>query len=102
MHSVGEECPLKNNNKFLVVIRTAPTVSPFQEITWLCTEEELELAKKERPDLIFTKGEELPPGGDVEYEKPVIVKGGITVRGMTLPYDIEEQAKKILDESEKQ
>jgi len=90
-----------NGNKSLVIIQTSVAAKSFTQVTCLMSDEEFESAKKERPDLIFTKAAEMPSDGDYIPELPVggIVEDetkGITVTGMALPHDLEARANKIL------
>ena len=90
-----------NPERRIIIIQTPATSSTFTQVTCLMSEEELKEAKEERPDLLFTYADELPSAGefaepdDLDWEKD---PKGITVRGMTMPHDIEEQARKILGE----
>jgi hypothetical protein len=93
-------------NKSIVVIRTPIFAKAFTQVTCLMSDGELEEAKSERPDLTFEK---LIPELDTSVATEVIesqldkemedvnIGPGITVRGMVQPFDIEEQAAKLLN-----
>lgn len=66
----------------IYVISTPPTAVEQISVTALLSDEELKEAKKERPDLIFTPGTELPEAAEVIEEEPVLEP--LTVKGMTL------------------
>lgn len=87
-------------DKHIVEIKTPPSAKRFVQVTCLMTDEELLEAQLERPDLIFRKCEPEPVAVQVVPEVEDLDKG-ITVRGMVMPYDIEEQAAKILNEEDK-
>jgi hypothetical protein len=81
-------------DKRIVVIETSPTSKIFKQVTCLMTDEELAEAKLERPDLIFRLKEDLQP----EKEPEIVIdeSKGISIKGMSLPYNIEDKLKEIL------
>ena len=87
--------------KRIVLIETPIYQKSFTQVTCEMTDEELEQAKRERPDLVFRLLKDLPISlPDKEEVQPSLFDDetrGITVRGMTLPYDFEEQVDKVLD-----
>jgi len=66
-----------NEERFIVIITTPPWVKNKIEVTALMSQAELDEAKQERPDLVFT----IP----VEKEEELQVEP-VTVKGMTLLY----------------
>ena len=88
--------------KNIVIIQTPPTAIKFISVTDLMTDEELAAAKLERPDLIFKLASELSANEldniKKESEDEVMAEDdskGITITGMTLPSDFEEQVRKL-------
>ena len=102
-------------NKHIVTVSTnSLTTKPehFVQVTCLMSDEELSEAQLERPDLVFTKlsdevnlnteiAAQAFENNSLPEEVEVDISKGITVRGMVMPYDIEEQAAKILNEEDK-
>jgi hypothetical protein len=83
----------------MVVIQTPVSSKSFTQVTCLMTDEEFEAAKLERPDLIFKLASELPVEDKV---KQVVVPEedetkGITVRGMTIPHDIDNLINQLFE-----
>ena len=80
-----------DGGKQIVIIETPPTSPQFIQVTALMTDQELEQAKKERPDLIFR----IPVHMAIEkalLEEPE----GESLNGMTLPADVQERWLKDL------
>jgi hypothetical protein len=89
--------------KRIVLIETPVFMKSFTQVKCEMTDEELEQAKRERPDLVFRLIKDLPislPEKVKEEIQPSLFddeRRGITVRGMTLPYDFEDKVQKVLD-----
>jgi hypothetical protein len=91
--------------KRIVLIETPVFMKSFTQVKCEMTDEELEQAKRERPDLVFRLIKDLPISlpekEEVKEERPPSLfddeTRGITVRGMTLPYDFEDKVQKVLD-----
>ena len=82
--------------KNIVIIQTPPTAIKFISVTDMMTDEELAAAKLERPDLIFklaSEVNELHVSAEINPNEDV--SKGITITGMTLPSDFEEQVRKL-------
>jgi hypothetical protein len=87
-----------NGNKNLVVIQTPLSSTTFTQVTCLMTDKELEEAKKERPDLIFRQATDLPTE-EPQSEAALVPEDetkGITIRGMTLPHNLDEMINNLL------
>lgn len=82
-------------DKRIVVIQTSPTAKYFKQVTCLMNDNELVQAKLERPDLIFRLKEDLKQAEDIPIQE-IDESKGISIHGMTLPYNIEERLKEIL------
>lgn len=87
------------NNKNIVTISTPPWFKDQRVVVDLMSDEELEQAKLERPDLIFTLGKHLPEDTVIDngpsihnLDNPV----GFDVNTMTQPVDIEDRINKLL------
>jgi|SRR5580692_952880 hypothetical protein len=86
-----------DGNKRMVIIQTPVFSSSFTQVTCLMTEDEYELARTERPDLVFryaSEMEEVPEGSPVGpdltlVQEPEDETKGITVKGLTLPHDLD-------------
>jgi hypothetical protein len=83
--------------KNIIIIQTPPWALKFISVTDMMTDEELVAAKLERPDLIFKLANELPDLTDLrDVTIPVEdISKGITITGMTLPSDFEDQIRKL-------
>ena len=81
----------------IVLIETAPFVVDRVCIQAMMSQEELELARKERPDLIFTIQQAEVEEVKAIPDKPLREDQGISIRGMTLPYDLDDRIRKVLD-----
>lgn len=87
------------SNKSIVVVRTPIFSKAYTQVTCLMSDEELEEAKAERPDLEFEKlQEEVQEAKEATSTVDNGVAKGITVKGMVMPYDIEDQIYEVLDE----
>lgn len=94
-------------HKNIVVIKTPITQQGFTQVTCMMSDDELREAKAERPDLIFTLARDMEEAVGIETgerepipEIPVIEDEtkGITVRGMTLPHNLEYLIDEVLKE----
>lgn len=102
----------KEPQRRIVVIQTAPTATRLIQVTELMSEEELQQAKKERPDLIFRYAADLAPVTEKQIEQTKMQDGGLidkplrvaglTHNGMTLPVDYYERLDKIIRQEEKE
>lgn len=84
-------------DKNIVVIETAPTARVFRQYVDLMSNEELNAARLERPDLVFRVMSE--EEAKEQQQEPIPVEDtskGISIHGMTLPYNLTEQVKSIL------
>ena len=86
--------------KDIIIIQTPVSSKTFTQVTCLMDEDELSQAKLERPDLVFIRASEMPEAVNIpDPDKPSIRNLdnplGITIRGMTLPADLEEQLEKL-------
>ena len=92
-------------NKHIVVIETPPWATRRIQVTDLMSLEELEEAKRERPDLIFTLAKDLPEKEPVS--EPVSDKSdkpsrfslenpkGYSIHGMVMPHNLEDIVKDL-------
>lgn len=91
-----------DGNKHIVVIRTPLSSSTFTQVTCLMSDEELTIAKAERPDLIFAIASDLKDELKNKEELPVAIPDdetkGITVKGMTLPHDLDALINHLFEE----
>lgn len=93
--------------KRIVLIETPVFMKSFTQVKCEMTDEELEQAKKERPDLVFRLIKDLPLEllPKKEERTPSIFDDetkGITLHGMSLPHNFEEQVDKILNTKEEE
>jgi hypothetical protein len=96
--------------KSIIIVQTPVHFKAFTQVTCLMDDDELEQAKKERPDLIFRKAQELPVQEPIPEPahgfqtldcEPVELKEltedqGITVKGMTLPANLDYLIQKVI------
>ena len=86
-------------SKSIIIIQTPVCSTSFKQVTCLMSDEELKAAKLERPDLVFKLADELPSTGDFTPEikqEPDDETKGITVRGLTLPHDLDYLINQVL------
>lgn len=77
--------------KKIVLIENAPTAARFIQVTTLLSDEELERAKLERPDLIFKLQEELPSEGDFVP----LDEDESNTTGMMLPHNLNDLINQV-------
>ena len=87
-------------SKHIVIVSTPVYKKSFTQVTCMMTDQELEDAKLERPDLMFMKANDLPVEDsiqevceslpDSEQLPPLTEEQGITVKGMTLPHNLDD------------
>lgn len=90
--------------KSIIIVQTPVHFKVFTQVTCLMDEDELAQAKKERPDLIFQLASKLPDivQEEVESRLPLVEAvedetKGITVKGMTLPANLDYLINKVLE-----
>jgi len=79
--------------KKIVLIENAPTAARFIQVTTLLSDEELERAKLERPDLIFKLQEELPSEGDFVP----LDEDESNTTGMMLPHNLNDLINQVFE-----
>jgi hypothetical protein len=89
-------------HKNIVIIQTPVYAKSFTQVTCLMSDDELAAAKLERPDLVFMLAKDMPKDEVQQQEEQLSLPGlredqGITVKGMTLPANIDEMIEKVLE-----
>jgi hypothetical protein len=82
---------------YIVLIETAPFTKEYVAVQAMMSQEELDIARKERPDLIFTIQQAEVEEVKAIPDKPLREDQGISINGMTLPYDLDDRIRRVLD-----